>query len=58
MSTSSLSVDPKKGRRYDELGEVEVSLRDMQFLGIGKVLQEVHQGFLLTSSTYDDFDPK
>ena len=30
----------------------------MQFLGIGRVLQEVHRGFLPSSSTYDETDPE
>ena len=29
-----------------------------KFLGIGRVLQEVQRGFLPTSSTYDETDPK
>ena len=49
---SGVLVDP------DELGEVEVSLRDKQFLGIGSVLQEVYRGFLPTRSTYDKTDPE
>ena len=49
---------PREGRSCDELGEAEVSLQDTQFLGIGRVLQEVHRGFLLTSSTYDKTDPE
>ena len=35
-----MSVDPEKVEV--ELGDTEVSLRDMQFLGIGRVLQAVY----------------
>ena len=41
VSVSGISVDPEKFEAV-ELGETEVSLRDTQFLGIGRVLQEVH----------------
>ena len=41
MSIKSVS-GPKEGRGHDELGEVEVSLRDTQFLRIGWVLQKIH----------------
>ena len=34
--------DVSEGRGCYELGEAKVSLRDTQFLGIGRVLQEVH----------------
>ena len=34
--------EPGEGRGSYELGETEVNLRDTQFLGIGKVLQEVY----------------
>ena len=40
------------------MGEAEVFLRDTQFLGICAILQEVHRGFLSTSSTYDEIDPE
>ena len=33
---------PREGQGCYELGETEVSLQDTQFLGIGRVLQEVH----------------
>ena len=34
-----------------------VSLRDIQFLRIGKVLQEIYSGLLPTSCTYYEVDP-
>ena len=42
-SVSFRSVSgPKEGQNRDELGEAEVSLLDMLFLGIGRVLQEIN----------------
>ena len=41
MSTLGVFVDPKKVEAV-MLEESEVSFRDTQFLGIGKVLQDVH----------------
>ena len=45
VSASSVSMDPEKVEAVMSW-EAEVSLRDTQFLGISRVLQEVHRGFL------------
>ena len=58
VSASSVSMDPEKVEAVMSWERLKVSLRDTQFLGIGGVLQEVYQGFLPTSHTYDETGPK
>ena len=57
VSALDVLVDPKNVKAV-ELGEAKVSLRDTQFLGIGRILQEVRREFLSISSTYDEIDPE
>ena len=61
VSASCVSVDPEKVEAvmsWERPKSVFSVFEIRSFLELAGVLQEVHQGFLPTSSTYDETDSK